>query len=340
MSRRLSLEVPGIADAYAKTLLAEALRHIEDEQMWSFQLQEAGWITPGLLFASGPGNSAGSITTVIGSNQVIGDAVASAAWAAYASLAAPLTVCQIRSPYYSLYNIIQYDTTSNAPFGTLTLDRPWMEPAGAAMSYMIYQAYFAVPVSQFDTDEEPNFRRFIAARDTTNNAPMDYWSLSQKDLAVKDPERTIFNDPGYFVPYQVDQRPGSPTLGSMLYELWPHPLSVLPYTFAYIYRGPQLISPGDTVPYPITESMVLWRAKESAYLWKEAQKGENIERGSGADYKFLSQAAAAEYKKKKKDIAARDRDLVDLYFTRWNPDYYNNSEPYSTVNGQLNVGRY
>jgi hypothetical protein len=206
-----------------------------------------------------------------------------------------------------------------------------MEPGGAGMSYMIYQAYFAVPVA--------DFRRFLAARDTTNNAPMDYWSKSQKQLALEDPERVVFDDPAYFVPYEIDARPNSSTLGYMLYELWPHPLSVLPYTFNYLRRGPQLLVPSDTVPYPITEDMVLWQAKSSAYLWKEAQKGENMERGMGADYKFLAQSAQAKYELKKKEISARDRDLVELYWSKWYPDYYNNGEPFATVNGQLNVGR-
>lgn len=336
MARRLSLEVPGIADSYSATLLNEALGHIEDEQMWSFQLQESGWLTPGLLFnsgpGSGPGQSSGTVTFTAFSDQVIGDAIASAAWAAYASQPF-LTSCQIRSPFYSLYNIIAYDNgTVNPPFGTFTLDRPWMEPSFTQASYMIYQAYFPVPV--------PDFRRFLAARDTTNSAPMDYWTTTQKELAVKDPERTIFDDPGYFVPYQTDQRPGSSTFGNMLYELWPHPLSVLPYTYAYLRRGPQLQAPSDTVPYPVTEDLVLWQAKTSAYLWKEAQKGENIGRGSGADYKFLAAATEAKYKSKLKEIKARDRDLVDLYLMKWRPDFYNEGEPYATVNAGLNVGRF
>lgn len=331
MARRLGLEVPGISNPYAATLLGEALGHIEDEQMWSFQLKESGWLTPGLLFAGGPGVSVGSVTFTPYSNQVIGSTAASAAWAAYSGLPL-LTQLQIRSPFYSLYNIIAYDTTSNPPFGTFTIDRPWMEPGGVAQAYMIYQAYFPVPVS--------DFRRFYAVMDSTNSAPLDYWSLSRKDLAVKDPQRVVFDDPSYVVPYEVDCRPGSATLGNMLYELWPHPLSVLPYTFPYLRRGPTLTAPSDTVPYPITEDCVLWQAKVAAYLWKEAQKGENIKRGSGADYKFLAGAAEAKYKSKLKELKARDRDLVELYFSRWNPDFYNSGEPFSTVNGGLNVGRF
>ena len=103
---------------------------------------------------------------------------------------------------------------------------------------------------------------------------MDYVTYSQRDLAVVDPERTIFDDPNYIVPFQVDTRPGSATFGNFLFELWPHPLSVLPYTFQFLSRGPSLILPSDTVPYPLTEEALLWRAKECAYVFKEAQKGE------------------------------------------------------------------
>ena len=335
MIQRLVLEVPLVPSAYAKTLINEALGLIYDQQMWSWQLQVSGWLTPGLLFPGGPGTSQGTVKVTPYSDQVIGDASASAAWQVYITNLAnrPLfTQLQFRSPFYSLYSIIKTDTISNPPYTTLTLDRPWMEPGGTAQTYMIYQAYFPVPVT--------DFKRFLAARDTTNNAPMDYWSKSQKDLSFEDPERTIFDDPAYFVPFQPDQRVGSATLGQMLYELWPHPLSVLPYTYNYLRRGPLLQKPTDTVPYPLTEEVVLWRAKECAYLWKESQKGEDMQRGSGADWRFLAQAASDEYKQVLKPVKDRDRDLVELYWMKYRPDMYNNGEPYATVNGQLNVGRF
>ncbi len=329
MARRMSLEVPGLADAYARTLLDEALGSVEDKQLWSFQLQTAGWLTPGMLFPVGPGNSAGTVTVTPFSDQVIGDAAASLAWAAHTGRPL-LTEVQFRSPFYSLYSIIAYDTTSNPPFGTLTLDRPWMEPGGVGQSYLMYQAYFPVPV--------PDFKRFLWARDTTNNAPMDYVNYSQRDLAIIDPERTIFDEPGWFVPYQTDQRPNTATPGNLLIELWPGPLSVLPYTYGYLRRGPRLTQPSDTVPYPLTEDLILWKAKVAAFLWKESQKGENIERGSGADYRFLAQAASVEYKLELKEISDRDRDLVELYFNRVQKFYPLSTDGYVNMNGTLNIG--
>jgi hypothetical protein len=332
MIQRMVLEVPILASSYANTLINEALGVIYDSQMWSFQLGTSGWLTPGLLFPGGPGTSVGTVTTTNYSPLVVADAPAAAAWAAYTKRPF-LTECQFRSPYYSLYSIIGYQANvPSAGLATLTLDRPWMEPAGIAQTYMIYQAYFPAPV--------PDFKRFLSARDTTNSAPIDYWSLSQKDLSVMDPERTIFDEPSYFVPFQQDQRPGSATLGNMLYELWPHPLSVLPYTYQYLRRGPMLVKPADMVPVPLTEEVLLWRAKEAAFLWKEAQKGENMERGSGANWLLLAGEARDQFKLTMKPVKDRDRDLCELYFNRFNRDMWNMGEPFATEIGQLNVGRF
>jgi hypothetical protein len=317
----------GVPMPLAQTFLNEALGQIYDEQIWSFQLGEAGWITPGLLFSTGT-QSKGTITTTSYGTTIVGDATAAVAWVAYSGLPL-LTQCQIRSPYYSLYNIVAFDGVN-----TLTIDRPWTEPFGAAQSYMIYQAYFPAPVS--------DWKRFFEIRDTTNNANVDYWSYSRRDLARMDAERVVFGPsiPTFIVPYEVDNRTNSATLGYMLFEMWPHPLSVLPFTMSYRRRGNLLSLPANTVPYPFTEDMVKWRAKEAAYLWKESQKGDGVKRGEGADWKFLAGAARAEYKKIKKDIARTDEDMVQLFFDRFRRDSTEPfGEPYATLNSQLNIGR-
>jgi hypothetical protein len=158
---------------------------------------------------------------------------------------------------------------------------------------------------------------------------------------LEDPQRTVFNQPGYVVPYEADARTGSPTLGNMLYELWGHPLSRLPYTFSYLRRGALLSLPSDTVPYPLTDELIMWRAKEVAYQWKEGQKGEGIQRGAGADWRFLAERAEKEFTKHLKIIADRDRDLVQAYITKYtgggSGGYF--GQPFATINGGLNVGR-
>lgn len=330
MSFGLTGQISGLSFPLAQSFLNEALGYIYDFQIWSFQFKEDGWFSPGLQFqASTFGQSLGTITATRFTDTVVGDATAAAAWLAYfnAGTLPLLTSYQIRSPYYSLYNIIAFDGVN-----TFTLDRPWMEPDGAGLTYMVYQAYFPVPVS--------DFKRFLAIRDTTNAAPINFSKYSQRDLSVRDPQRTVFNLPAYAVPYEPDARVGSPTLGNMLYELWGHPLSELPYTFNYLRRGSLLTLPTDTLPYPLTEELVMWRAKEVAYQWKEAQKGEGVQRGAGADFRFLSERAEKEYVKALKIISDRDRDMVMSYFTRLYPgsDMGAFGEPFATINSQLNVG--
>ncbi len=184
MSFQLAGEI-GVPMPLARTFINEALGAIYDEMLWSFQMREGGWLTPGLLFSTGT-QSAGTITTTAQGSTIVGDATAAAAWVAYSGLPL-LTQCQIRSPFYSLYNIVAFDNVN-----TFTIDRPWMEPPGAAQQYMIYQAYFAPPVA--------DFKRFFEIRDTSLNNPMDYWTYSRKDLAIKDPQRVVFNNPSYVVP--------------------------------------------------------------------------------------------------------------------------------------------
>lgn len=333
MSFSLTGQVPGLEFPLAESFINEALGYIFDQFIWSFQFREDGWLSPGLQFGSGSfGQSAGTITTTDFSDQIVGDATAAAAWLAYfnAGTLPLLTSYQIRSPYYSLYNVIAFDGVN-----TFTIDRPWMEPAGAGQAYMFYEAYFPSPRPISD------FKRFLEIRDTTNAAPIDYWSYSRRDLSIRDPQRTVFNQPAYCVPYEVDARVGSPTTGNMLYELWGHPLSRLPYTFSYLRRGDMLSAPTDAVPPPLTEGLVMWRAKELAYLWKEGQKGDGVARGAGADWRFLSERASKEYLKELKIVSDRDRDLVQAYYTRYvrgtAMGYW--GEPFSTVNNGLNVGR-
>jgi hypothetical protein len=210
----------------------------------------------------------------------------------------------------------------------ITVDRPWMEPAQINSSYMIYQAYFAAPLG---------FKRWYYLSDTSNNRGMDWWTMTQINLAEEDAERTTFDEPTNVVPYQMDTRQGSATYGQMLYELWPHPISQLPYTFGCQANWPPLQNPGDSLPFPLTDELIKMRAYEMLFLWKESQKGDAMERGSGANWQFLSQALRAEYTDRLKAIRRMDRNLVDLYFTKAR-SYPAAGQVYATVNSQANVG--
>jgi hypothetical protein len=210
----------------------------------------------------------------------------------------------------------------------VTLDRLWTEPNQINSGYMIYQAYFPAP---------PGFKRWYYILDTTNNNWINWWSYTQANLSEEDSERINFLQPTNLVPYGQDTRPGSATLGQMLYELWPHPIMELPYTFGCQANWPALQAPSDPVPYPLTDELVKIRAYEMLYLWKESQKGDEMERGSGANWIFLSQAMQKQYEDRLKRIRIMDRNLVDLYFTKMRR-MPQSQQVWGTVTGQANVG--
>jgi hypothetical protein len=396
------LGVPGMSLGLAKTRINEAFEAIQNENIWSFQLKAGGWLAPGML---GGQNSSflspGTISVQPYTNQITGDAVATAAW--YGANQPIITQYQIRVPYYSLYNIIAIGGNGTIAYATiftagsgqnpgtyvvpvldnggpgvggsvsitvsangtvvatpvlvtagsgytspyinfseggtpatfvvqqiavLTLDRPWVEPAAPlGTNYLAYQAYFASP---------PGFKEWYYIVDTTNNATMDWWSLSAIDLSEKDPQRTDFSQPEYVVPWGVDSRQGSSTYGQYLFELWEGPTASLPYTFGCKCNWPALVAPTDTLPFPLTEELVKLRAMEMTALWSESQKGTDMERGSGANWQFLSVAYNKEYLNRLKLCKNMDRNIVDLYFTRMRRTQA--QEPFASVGGQMNVG--
>lgn len=309
----------GLSLPLSQTFVNEALRKICDETTWSFQLIEGGWITPEEV-------TAGTVTAVLGQSTVTFDATAQAAIAA---IPAPflITTFQFRLPAYAIYSIVGY----NPGTGIATLERPWEEPAGAGLSYMLYQCYYPAPVA--------NFKRWISVRDFTNGANLFTQRRKQVDLNEADPQRTIFENPTDVVPYKQDTRTGSSTLGYMLYELYPQPLSTLPYALAAVSTGPQLVNPTDTLPFPLTEDLVKVKSRIVAYEWKEAQKGADQKRGSGADYRFLMQAAQTEYEDRLLPVKKIDRDLVDNFIVKIRRRPATIGAPfYSAITGQANVG--
>ena len=220
-------------------------------------------------------------------------------------------------------------------FTQLTLDRPWLEPLNGPINYMIYQVYFVSPV--------PDFRKFIEIRDTTNADRLNFWSLTQAELSLRDPQRTEFSDPSYVVPAGVDQRPGTSTPGYQMFELWPHQLSYVPYSFSFRRRGLLPVTYADwqtmTPPYPITDELVRWRAEEILYQYAEAQKDKTTSRGAGANFMLLAQMAGKEYLSVFDKILAIDMNLNGEMLTRIEGrGRHISNEPYSNNLGQLNIG--
>lgn len=406
--RQELLGIPGTNFGLCTTKINEAFAAIQNENVWSFQLQQNGWLTPGQLGGTNANFlSPGTITVTPFTNLIYGDPIATQTWNATLLNPPFITQYQIRIPYFAVYSIValnqgptvSYITVYSAGSGqtpgtyiingvnqpgdvtgsgaqisvtvaangtvtatpvvinpganytlppsftlaaggtpailitvmqaVLTIDRPWMEPKQVNSNYLAYQCYFPAP---------PGFKRWFYISDTTNNNYMDWWTYTQIDLSEIDAERTNFDEPLFVVPYSMDTRAGSATYGQMLYELWPHPLEQLPYSFSCEANWPALTIPTDTLPFPLTDEVVKMRAYEMLYLWKESQKGNEMERGQGANWQFLSQAMRAEYMDRLKTCRNMDRNLVDLYFTKMRAMLPAAGQVYGTVTGLANVG--
>ncbi len=222
---------------------------------------------------------------------------------------------------------------------TLTLDRPWLEPTqGPGQPYMIYQVYFVTPVKAF--------RKFVEIRDVTNDQYIDFWSVTQADLAVEDPQRQDFSNPRYAVPAGFDQRPGSATLGWPLYELWPHQGNYVPYSFSYRQRGPLPEQTSDymnmSAPAPITDKMVEWKARE-ILLNDAASRMESKAPGSGKGMMLLAALAAKQYETRYSEVLSIDLNLDGESRTdvrRQNRGPWNQGGPFVTLSGGVNLGGY
>lgn len=304
MSSELAQAIPALDRIYAKKLVQRAYHVVRDSHLWSFQLAQGGFSTP-------QETTAGSISIPGGlmSNKIVGDAVATAAWSALPSLFTP-TVQQIKANGYSIYSIIAFDTTTNAPFGTLTLDRPFVDPLPnySGVGYQMFQAYIAAPVG---------FKRWLNVADLFNCWSLDIWT-GRRTTNMQDPARLYTSNPWQVLGLGTDQRgygtaTPSPTLGQQLMELYPNPSSAISYSTYYVWDGPDLVNNSDTLPPAITEDVVLAKARSYAYEWAEARKDVMAAKGSGANYALVKKEAESEFLARLKTLRLQDREAVDAF---------------------------
>ena len=298
--------VPNYSAGLARIHLANSWTDIRNLKGWSFQLGNTGYTVPGLL-------NAGSVTVTLGSTLVIGDATASAAWATASNPTSLLTQRQFRVGQGTIYNIIAADFTVPTA-AVLTLDRVWIDSyyLGSGQGYSIYQPYITAPVQNFLAWEYFMDARNVIHLDVNNTRGI--W----EKVNEADPQRQIFSNPGNLIPHGVDNRAGSATYGYAIYELYPQPQSIFVYSVGYSWAGPDLTDDPSmpATPVPITEHVVKTLARVKAYEWSEANKTADNPRGAGADYRFLMQAAKAEYDAQIHEIRSIDRDLYDAYYTQ------------------------
>lgn len=328
MTSELTELVPGMSRVRSKKLINRAFKYVQDSSLWSFQLGIGGFSTPGVT-------TAGSISIpFLGSNQIIGDATATAAWQALGFYWAP-TVQQIRAQGYSIYSIIAFDTTTNAPFGTLTLDRPFVDPLPFwnGVGYQMFQAYIACPVG---------FKRWLTIADMFNCWALDIWT-GRRTEDLLDPTRLYTSDPCQALALGQDRRGAgtltpSSTLGQTLYELYPNPQSEISYQTYYVADAPPLVNNTDTLPDPITEEVVLQKALTWAYRDAEGRKDIMAAKGAGANFLALKKDSETDFLTRLKTLRLKDRDAVDAFNVNMNASTAGLMPFYNSRTGRASMG--
>lgn len=294
--------VPAMSRVRAKRLINRAWKIVQDSCLWSFQLGQGGFSTPEIT-------TGGTISATLGSNQLIGDATATTAWSALPLYWAP-TLQQIRAQGFSIYSIIAFDLTTNAPFGTLTLDRPFVDPLPffTGVGYQMFQAYIPAP---------PRFKRWLTIADMFNCWALDTWT-SKRTVDLDDPARLYTSNPDTALAIGQDKRgAGTPnasaTLGQQLFELYPNPQTEISYQTYYVAEAPYLVNNTDTLPSPIDEEVVTQKALTWAYRDAEARRDIMAAKGTVGNYLGLKKESEQDFLARLKTLRLLDRDAVDSY---------------------------
>ena len=301
MSSEITDLVPALGRVRARKLINRAWKIVQDSCLWSFQLAQGSFSTP-------PITTAGTMTCTLGSNQVTGDAVASAAW-----LALPFywraTTQQFRAQGYSVYSVIALDSTNPAAV-VLTLDRNFTDPLPfySGVAYQMYGAYIPMPVG---------FKRFLSVADMFDCWTMDIWT-PRRTLDYYDPPRLVSSNPTVCAPLGADRRGAgtatpSATLNQQLIELYPYPTYPIAYQWYAVIEAPYLVNNSDTLPPPIDEEVVTQKALTWAYRDAEARKDIMAAKGSAGNYLGLKKESETDFLTRLKTLRLLDRDAVDSY---------------------------
>lgn len=289
--------VPKLPIDYARTLINRAWRQVRESALWSFNILEFSWISP-------PQVTTGTANITQGATTGTFDASAIAALNASVTLYSPITSRQFRVAFGGIYNIIQYNSVT----GAFTLDRPFGDQGGAAITFQIYQVYYTPPVK--------DFLALFSVRNPQMFMTLDL-SKTRAWLDATDPQRTWYQFPSKVIKFGTDQRGAgtstpSATLGYPLYELWGQPLQLFTYQVYGCRKGADLSAATDTLPPAVGEDLVLSRAKAYAYEWAEANK-DMVPRASGPDFRFLIGQSLDVYQKLLVQYRRQDRELVNNY---------------------------
>ncbi len=288
--------VPHMSYPLAVRTVQSAWREIRDSRKWSFLVGSGYLQCPGEL-------TIGTATTTLGLTTVAMDATASAAINAFGSNP-PITACQFRISSNRIYNIIAW---SGGSPGSLTLDIPYQEPSQNAIPYQIYRCYYGPPPTSIQSDGTYDFLRWMSLYDFTNQLPLGL-GKQKTELDMLDPARTNLGSPSYYlVSYQGAQTnlPLYP-MGTPLYELYPHPLSLTAYGCMYERRGVDLTST-QPLPPQISVECLEQAAIYHAYRWAEANKGRFPELQK-SNFMALMKEARGEFALRLSKLQAQDEE--------------------------------
>ena len=262
--------VPRMSALHASQVINRAWERVQNtRQLWSFNfISDAQLFCPYAIFA-------GRVTPTFGSNIVLVDAEARAAFNAVAMgtppLASPIlgigrqirigTTNGLSTPTGPNYNIVAWDTVDE-----LTIDRPYGEFTAVDSPYQVLKCYYAPPAPPPFLDFQPDLR-WVRYQVITNKlsgysifGPNLYWQQAQ--LNAIDPQRDGQGDAYIVASY------GRNILGQPIIEMYPNPVNFTTYNATYYSKWPKLSSNQDLpeVPYELDHA-VMFQAKCLASDW-------------------------------------------------------------------------
>lgn len=269
MTAELVGTVPRMSALHAQQVLQRAWRRVRDGRLWSFHfVSDAQLFCPDAI-------TGGSVTANFGSNQVIADAAAAAAFNLVANANPPLasptlgigrqlrvgSTNGLSTPTGPNYSIVAWDGID-----TITIDKPYGEATVVRSQYQVLKCYYAPPAPPPFSGFQPD-RRYVRYQVITNKndgysifGPNLYWSQSQ--LNAIDPQRGGQGDAYIVAQYMTNQ------LGEPVVELYPNPVEFTTYYATYWSRWPDLSMTQDLpmVSYEL-EDMVTFQAKCLSADW-------------------------------------------------------------------------
>lgn len=300
-------QIPGLSHQFARKFVNRALQEMKRDRLWSWNIGEGILITPQALTA------AGTVAVTQWSANVTFDATARAAIAALSGHP-PFTSYQFRLPGAPIYNILSY----NSGTGVATLDRLFGGPTASGQAYQCYQCYYGPP-SVDGVTQTTDFLRYLSINNNIQGYSIAGKRLymTREELNRRDPLRGAQGLPYYAAAYRPT--PGSlsgspptfatgPTLGQMLYELWPHPTYGQTLLCQYEKQHVDL-QLNDYVPVQAPLSLIQYRMFEHAYRWAMANSA-RIPELKGVNWMALILESQAKYTKELVTAKKNDNEIM------------------------------